>query len=72
MIQMQVVSGLLNTVANTAYPKSQQFATNTLLFLTERHPVVAKTLLESMGSNFFDLLQVSLKTVNLVHDFHFI
>ncbi|TPX49801.1 hypothetical protein SeMB42_g00605 [Synchytrium endobioticum] len=57
MVQMQVVSGLLNTIANIAYPKSQHFATNTLLFLTERHPVVAKTLLESMGENFYDLLQ---------------
>ena len=57
MLQMQAVSGLLNTIANVADPKSQNFATNTLLFLTERYTVVAKTLLESMGENFYDLLQ---------------
>ncbi|TPX36565.1 hypothetical protein SmJEL517_g01216 [Synchytrium microbalum] len=57
MVQMQVVSGLLNTIGNVGYPKSQHFATNTLLFLTERHAIVAKTLQDCMGQNFYELLQ---------------
>ncbi|KXS17112.1 hypothetical protein M427DRAFT_30594 [Gonapodya prolifera JEL478] len=57
MVQMQVISALLNTLANVAHPESQKFASNTLLYLAENHDAVVEVLKSTMGSNFFEVLK---------------
>ncbi|KAJ3192141.1 hypothetical protein HK101_006976 [Irineochytrium annulatum] len=57
MIQLQITSGLLNTIANTAHPDSQRYAANTLLYLVHNFDYVADALQDHMGRNFFDLLE---------------
>ncbi|KAJ3416526.1 hypothetical protein HDV05_001263 [Chytridiales sp. JEL 0842] len=57
MIQLQCVSGLLNTIANTAHPESQRYAANTMLYLVQNFNSVAEALQDHMGKNFFDLLE---------------
>eukprot|EP00842_Homolaphlyctis_polyrhiza_P001433 jgi/Hompol1/2290/HPOL_002889-RA len=57
MIQFQLVSSLLNVVANVGHPDSQRYAANTLLYLVGHFDYVAYALRDHMGSNFFELLE---------------
>ncbi|KAJ3289137.1 hypothetical protein HK104_007702 [Borealophlyctis nickersoniae] len=57
MIDLQVVSGLLNVIANVGHPDSQRYAANSLLFLVENFDYVAEALREHMGQNFFEILE---------------
>ncbi|KAJ3332209.1 hypothetical protein HDU76_000982 [Blyttiomyces sp. JEL0837] len=57
MIQLQVVSGLLNTIANVSHQDSQRYASDTLLYLVQHFSYVAHALRDHMGKNFFDLLE---------------
>lgn len=59
LIKHQVVSALLNVVANAGHPESQKYATSNLVYLVDRFDYVAKTLKEHMGQNFFELLEVA-------------
>ncbi|EGF80626.1 hypothetical protein BATDEDRAFT_24394 [Batrachochytrium dendrobatidis JAM81] len=57
MVQLQLIRGLLNVVANISHPESQKYATNTLLYFVSSIDYVGAFLKEHMGSNFFDLLE---------------
>ncbi|KAJ3321908.1 hypothetical protein HDV06_003774 [Boothiomyces sp. JEL0866] len=57
LIKHQVVSALLNVVANAGHPESQKYATSNLVYLVDRFDYVAKTLKDHMGQNFFELLE---------------
>ncbi|KAL2917982.1 hypothetical protein HK105_202396 [Polyrhizophydium stewartii] len=57
MIQFQLVSSLLNVIANVGHPDSQRYAANTLLYLINNFDYVAYALRDHMGSNFFELLE---------------
>ncbi|KAJ3057110.1 hypothetical protein HK097_000574 [Rhizophlyctis rosea] len=57
MIELQVVSGLLNVIANVGHPDSQRYAASTLLYLVDEFDNVAQALREHMGQNFFELLE---------------
>ncbi|KAI9337974.1 armadillo-type protein [Obelidium mucronatum] len=57
MIQMQIASGLLNLIANVMHPDSQKYASNILIYLVQTFDYVAEALIQSMGRNFFDLLE---------------
>ncbi|KAI9090522.1 armadillo-type protein [Phlyctochytrium arcticum] len=57
MIESQVVSGLLNVIANVGHPDSQHYAANALIYLVETFPYVADALREHMGQNFFEILE---------------
>ncbi|KAJ3107537.1 hypothetical protein HDU97_003842 [Phlyctochytrium planicorne] len=57
MIQLQIISGLLNTIANVSHPDSQRYAANTLLYLVHNFDYVGDALQNHMGRNFFDLLE---------------
>ncbi|KAJ3015788.1 UNVERIFIED_CONTAM: hypothetical protein HDU68_012565 [Siphonaria sp. JEL0065] len=57
MIQMQIVSGLLNLIANVMHPDSQKYASNILIYLVQTFDYVAEALIQNMGRNFFDLLE---------------
>ena len=58
LIGHQLVSALLNIIANVYHPESQKFATENLIFLVSRFEYVAQALRKNMGQNFFDLLEV--------------
>ncbi|KAI8928694.1 hypothetical protein BC831DRAFT_397109, partial [Entophlyctis helioformis] len=58
MIQFQLVSGLLNVIANVGHPDSQRYAASTLLYLVENFDYVAYALRDHMGSNFFELIEM--------------
>ncbi|KAJ3188935.1 hypothetical protein HDU85_004651 [Gaertneriomyces sp. JEL0708] len=57
MIDMQIVSGLLNVISNVGNPDSQQYAASALIYFVETFQFVAQALKEHMGQNFFDLLE---------------
>ncbi|KAJ3074392.1 hypothetical protein HDU98_011367 [Podochytrium sp. JEL0797] len=57
MIQLQIVSGLLNLIANVMHPDSQKYASNILIYLVQTFDYVAEALIQNMGRNFFDLLE---------------
>ncbi|KAJ3281685.1 hypothetical protein HDU79_010575, partial [Rhizoclosmatium sp. JEL0117] len=57
MIQLQIVSGLLNLIANVMHPDSQKYASNILIYLVQNFDYVAEALIQNMGRNFFDLLE---------------
>ncbi|TPX63104.1 hypothetical protein SpCBS45565_g06834 [Spizellomyces sp. 'palustris'] len=57
MIESQVVSGLLNVIANVGHADSQHYAANALIFLVDAFEYVAVALQEHMGKNFFELLE---------------
>ncbi|KAI8910321.1 armadillo-type protein [Gorgonomyces haynaldii] len=56
MIKHQVVSALLNVVANVGHPDSQRYAANTLQYLFSRFSYVSQALKTNMGQNFVDLV----------------
>ncbi|KAJ3091523.1 hypothetical protein HK102_000269 [Quaeritorhiza haematococci] len=57
MIQLQVVSGLLNTIGNVGHLDSQRYAANTLIYLVENYRFVAQALRENMGRSFVELIE---------------
>ncbi|KAI8844425.1 armadillo-type protein [Chytriomyces cf. hyalinus JEL632] len=57
MIQLQIVSGLLNIIANVMHQDSQKYAANALIYLVQTFEYVADALVQHMGRNFFDLLE---------------
>ncbi|KAJ3265275.1 hypothetical protein HDU77_005911 [Chytriomyces hyalinus] len=57
MIQLQIVSGLLNIIANVMHQDSQKYAANALIYLVQTFDYVADALVQHMGRNFFDLLE---------------
>lgn len=58
LIRFQLVSALLNVIANVGHPESQRYATSNLLHLVTKYDYVATAIREHMGENFFDLLEV--------------
>ncbi len=58
LINRQLISALLNVVANIYHPESQKYATDNLLYLVSKFDYVAEALRVNMGQNFFDLLEV--------------
>ena len=58
LINHQLVSALLNVIANVYHPESQKYATENLLYLVSKFDYVATALRANMGQNFFDLLEV--------------
>ncbi|KAI9199221.1 uncharacterized protein BJ171DRAFT_570610 [Polychytrium aggregatum] len=56
-IQLQIISGLLNVIANLGHPESQKYAASALIYLVETFDYVGFALQETMGQNFFELLE---------------
>jgi hypothetical protein len=69
LIIHQVVSALLNVVANAGHPESQQYAVSNIVYLVQKYDYVKHAIREYMGENFYDLLEVLLLLIrtNLIH-----
>lgn len=63
LINHQLVSALLNVIANVYHPESQKYATENLLYLVSKFDYVATALRANMGQNFFDLLEVKIRSI---------
>jgi hypothetical protein len=57
LIKCQVVSALLNVIANVGHPESQRYATSNLIHLFHNYDYVAASIKDNMGENFCDLLE---------------
>lgn len=59
LIKNQLISALLNVIANVSHPESQVSAAQNLIYLFERFEYVSVAMRASMGDTFIDLLIVN-------------
>lgn len=57
LLKFQLVSALLNVIANVSHPESQKYATSNLIYLVHNFDNVALAIRENMGENFFELIE---------------
>jgi hypothetical protein len=57
LLKFQLVSALLNVIANVSHPESQKYATSNLIYLVHNFDYVALAIRENMGENFFELIE---------------
>jgi hypothetical protein len=58
LISNQLISSLLNVVANAGHHESQKYAVSNILFLVNKYDHVKTAIRKNMGENFYDLLEV--------------